>query len=327
MIKSDLDTITKGLLETNERIERISDYRSKSLNLNEDQKKELTIKNRELEKLTIKEKILKQASENFPLEFHLELVKSAYDVGNSMIFEELSRSASIRCKFRRLEVPYISDVTIVKDISANPNIPNGYEKIPYDLNEADLKLELAKLRNKSENSSKKDENTKENKEKMEKNAKKTEKSKNSANLITNEEENALATEAELMKIGHEYVFILIKRSVNPEKAIYDLNIIMEDEEIKPKDPSVNYVFIPIKQYTGVRETSHKVPFICYKHSKECLKDEEEKKSLLIDIEPLPGKHPLIRANFGFEKIDLDLRQVPKEFVKLPNMDYVYLTKK
>ena len=325
-----METITKSLLETSEKFERISDFRSKSLNLTEEEKKDLTLKNRELEKLTIKDKVWKQASENFPLEFHLELVKSAYDVGNSAIFEELSHSASIRCKFRRLEVPYISDITIVKDISSNPNIPNLYEKIPYDLNEADLKLELAKLRNKSENSSKKEENPKENKEKNEKNvqnAKKNEKSKNSVNLSTNEEENPLATEAELKKIGHEYVFIMIKRSVIPEKAIYDLNIMMDDEEIKPKDLSVNYVFVPIKQYTGVRETSHKVPFICYRHSKECLKDEEEKKSLLIDIEPLMGKHPLIRANFGFEKIELDLRQVPKEFVKLPNMDYVYLTKK
>lgn len=255
-------------------------------------------------------------------------MKSAYDCGHSQIFEELSKAALIRCKYRRLEVPYISDLTIVKDISPNPNIPNGYEKVPYDLNEADLKLELAKLRNKSDQS-KKEEETKDNKQPNKSSEKKIDnKNKKDLTMASNEtEEGQIATESELQKIGHEYVYILIKRSVNPEKAIFDLNIIMEEEELKPKDLSLNYVAVPIKQYTGVRETSHKVPFICYRHSKECLKDEEEKKTLLIDLEPLPGKHPLIRPNFGFEKINLDLRQVPKEFVKFPNMNYIYLTKK
>ena len=326
MIKGDLEIITKSLIEANEKIERISDFRSKTLNCTEDEKKELTLKNREIDKICIKEKVWKQASENFPLEFHIELVKSAYDAGNAQIFEELSKAAMIRCKFRRMEVPFISDIKIVKDISQNPNILNGEEKIPYDLNEADLKLELAKLRNKSDQTKKENEN-KDNKDKASaKTDKKTDKNKKDINLVE-AEENPIATESELQKIGHEYVYIFIKRSVNPEKAIYDLNIIMDDEEIKSTDPSFNYIFVPIKQYTGVRETTHKVPYICYRHSKEYLKDDEEKKTLLIDLEPLPGKHPLIRANFGFEKIDVDLRQVPKEFIKLPNMDYVYLTKK
>ena len=37
---------------------------------------------------------------------------------------------------------------------------------------------------------------------------------------TENEETQIATESELQKIGHEYVYILIKRSVNPEKAIF-----------------------------------------------------------------------------------------------------------
>jgi len=328
MLKGDLETITKALIETNEKIERLSEYRSKTLGCTEEEKKDLTLKNREIEKACIKDKVWKQASENLPLEFHIELVKSAYDVSNFQIFDELSKSALIRCKYRRLEVPYISDITIVKDISPYPNLPNSYEKIPYDLNEPDLKLELAKLRNKAEQA-KEEEKAKDNKNPSKAPEKKPgDKNKKDLNVMANEvEENAIATESELKKIGHEYVYIFIKRSINPEKAIYDLNVIMEDEELKPKDPSFNYVFVPIKQYTGVRETTHKVPYICYRHSKDCLKDEEERKTLLIDLDPLPGKHPLIRANFGFEKINLDLRQVPKEFVKLPNMDYVYLTKK
>ena len=65
----------------------------------------------------------------------------------------------------------------------------------------------------------------------------------------------------------------------------------------------------------------------FKTSKECLKDDEEKKTLLIDLEPIVGKHPSIRPNFGFEKINLDLRQIPEEFLRIPNNDYIFLTKK
>lgn len=52
---------------------------------------------------------------------------------------------------RRIEVPYISDINILVSNTPNPNIPNGYEKIPVDINEASLRMELRKLRNRSKN--------------------------------------------------------------------------------------------------------------------------------------------------------------------------------
>lgn len=70
------------------------------------------------------------------MESHIELCFHAYDVGNMNIFEELSNSAHLRCKYRRIEVPYISDIKIVVSSHPNPNIPNGYEKIDHDINEA-----------------------------------------------------------------------------------------------------------------------------------------------------------------------------------------------
>ena len=33
----------------------------------------------------------------------------------------------------------------------------------------------------------------------------------------------------------------------------------------------------------------------------------------------------MRPDFGFEKLPVDLRQIPKEFLKLPDCDYVFLT--
>lgn len=67
------------------------------------------------------------------------------------------------------------------------------------------------------------------------------------------------------------------------------------------------IAIPVKQYTGVQETMHTIPYLLVKHSGESLKDEEEKKTLLTDVKPLFGRNPLIRPDIGFRKIDCDLR--------------------
>lgn len=255
----------------------------------------------------------------------MELIQAAYDVGNNLLFEELSKAALLRCKCRRFEVPYINDITIFKSSSPNLNIPNGYEKIPFDLNEPDLKIQLAKLRNKNKSSNlNPNPNPNPNpaikgvgKEAIQKEALK-------------ENKDPLATDDELDKINHEYLYILLKRSIDPEGAIYNLEVALENEEgVEKVDSTQNLhkVCIPIRQYVGVRESTKKVPYLCFKTSKDSLKDDEEKKSLLIDLEPIVGKHPSIRPNFGFEKIGLDLRQIPKEFLRIPNNDYVFLTRK
>jgi hypothetical protein len=43
-------------------------------------------------------------------------------------------------KYRRLEVPYVTDVNLLVSRFPNSNIPNGYSKVPIDINIADLKL-------------------------------------------------------------------------------------------------------------------------------------------------------------------------------------------
>jgi hypothetical protein len=71
-----------------------------------------------------------------PLEYHIELCMHAYDVGNIALFEELSNSAYLRTKYRRIEMPYITDILIEVSSTPNVNTPNGYEKIDMDINEA-----------------------------------------------------------------------------------------------------------------------------------------------------------------------------------------------
>ena len=68
-------------------------------------------------------------------------------------------------------------------------------------------------------------------------------------------------------------------------------------------------------------------FICIKQTQDALKDENDKKTLVTDIKPLFGKNPMIRPDLGYQKVELDLRQTPSEFFRLPNNDYIFMTYK
>ncbi len=79
----------------------------------------------------------------------MELVHYCFETGNQKAFEDLTRTALIRCKHRRIEMPYINDVEIIPSETPYPNDKSGYDRINVDLNEANLRMELKKLRNKS----------------------------------------------------------------------------------------------------------------------------------------------------------------------------------
>ena len=49
-------------------------------------------------------------------------------------FDELLDTALVRLKFRRYEVPFIATVDVQMSSTKISNIPNGFEKLPQDLN-------------------------------------------------------------------------------------------------------------------------------------------------------------------------------------------------
>ena len=91
------------------------------------------------------EKVWKKASQNVPVELHIELLKNAYDLG-SKVYYDLLQTALVRCYHRRVEAPYIVDIKLEEAPTPNSNIPNEYEEVPIDINEAHLRAELAQLR-------------------------------------------------------------------------------------------------------------------------------------------------------------------------------------
>lgn len=162
----------------------------------------------------------------------------------------------------------------------NPNIPNGYEKIDQDINEAALKILKKKHRIFQED--KKEEKKEDKKE--EKGKKKVEKKEEEKKV-----EEKLYQEA-IPGLKHQYTYILVKRSFSPENAICDFKLILSNEE-SPYSEELNQMInqdyriieCPVEQYTGMRETYKKAVFLCFKSTLESLKDEEEKKNLLLDI--------------------------------------------
>ena len=94
----------------------------------------------------IKEADWKQASQNVPIEVHVELLKLCYEAKLWAEFDSLLDPALVRLKFRRYEVPYLATVDIQMSTQKVSNIPNGFERLPRDLNAANLRIELKKLR-------------------------------------------------------------------------------------------------------------------------------------------------------------------------------------
>lgn len=107
---------------------------------------ELLEKYKALDAEMIKEKDWKFASYNVPIEIHVELIKICFECKMWNEFETLLDPALVRLKFRRYEVPYLATVDVLMSSNKQANIPNGFEKLPKDLNAANLRIELKKFR-------------------------------------------------------------------------------------------------------------------------------------------------------------------------------------
>jgi hypothetical protein len=84
-----------------------------------------------------------------------------------------------------------------------------------------------------------------------------------------------ATESELAKINHTYVYLVFKRSYLPESAIFAVDVVMADESEGPTEKLAEgwrAIAVPIKQYTGVRETNKTLPYLILRHSENGLQD-------------------------------------------------------
>lgn len=296
----------------------------------------------------IKEKDWKFAAYNVPVEIHIEMIKLCAEAKMWNEFEDLLDPALVRLKFRRYEVPFLATVDVQMSSTRISNIPNGFEKLPQDLNAANLRIELKKLRASAKMSgSADDESDVDPKKKADPKAgapakadpkaaakpdPKAKPGAKDAKAATStleapsaEQEEIQATQKELDIINHVYVYMMLQRSKSTQNAIVGLDVVMADETIGPDIPNSHFaVAVPIRQHPGSYQKSKKIPYIVFRRTANSLIDEEDCLSIVTDVQIIMGQDRNLRPPLGYTRIDVDLRQTPAELERVPNLDYVFV---
>lgn len=330
LLNADIEVVKEALIQIHEKKKKAKEAESKSKG--EDEEIDEMLKtHKQISDNMIKEKEWKKASNNVPLDIHIQMIIFAYETENKEAFENLLKSALIRLKFRRYEVPYVATVDILMSATRDANIPNSFEKLAKDLNAANLRTELAKLKHAHK---KKTQNEEEKKEpakaatkdpKAKDKGKDKDKDKEKLEAEPEDKDEIAVTPEELEQIKHIFVNLLIQRSKNPKNAIVGINVVMIDESAEYDIPENHYaVAVPIRQHDGVYERNKTIPYIMFKRTPNFLRDEEDLLSLVTDVIVITGKSPNIMPPIGYKKIPVDLRQTPHELERAPDVDYVFI---
>ena len=239
MVKAEIEVVKQALVQIHEKKKRDKEKKEKlNIRENDDNLDEMLEKYKNLDNEMIKEADWKQASLNVPIEVHVELLKLCFEAKLWTEFDVLLDPALVRLKFRRYEVPYLATLDIQMSSQKVSNIPNGFERLPRDLNAANLRIELKKLRasakegleddapdhsdkpSSAAGAKKDDPKAKAPPAKVDPKAKPVVKGKEAAQVEEakkpgKDEDNVIASHKELDLIQHIYVNMLMQRTKNP----------------------------------------------------------------------------------------------------------------
>ena len=322
LLKPDIDNIIKGITEFIDQKKRDIELNNK---VKQNEKNYEDILNEYLDK-TNQNKIenYKNSCKNVPLEIHEEIYKACFDCKLFKEFIEINDSLSKRIKYRSIEMPYVSEIDIQMSSIQYANVPNKYEKIPLDLNINDYKKEIKRLREEGKYVNKEENEETENNKKDPKQKKPDPKKDNKKDPKAKKEK----TEKELVKnpyekiegMEHNYVYLLLKKSHNPNKAIINVRIAMSNDIKIKKELKINEraIAIPIKTYKdnlyepeqklSINEIGPKyLPYlIVQKSSSNDLSDDNEKLKAVIDIKPLISNCPFTEPEMNYTKLEPEI---------------------
>ena len=345
LMKPDIDNIKNGIIEFIDKKKRALELNAK---ISQNEKNYDDILNEAIN--TNNEKAVRSyehSSKVIPLELHVELLKACYDCKLYKEFIELIDTLNLRIKYRHVEHPYISDVDIQMSSIQYANIPNGYEKIPLDLNINNYKREIKKLREtgkyisnmdkessqlaslvaKGNKKDKKKDAKKDNKKDAKKEAapKKPEKKLNEENAVPNPYEK-------IENLEHNFVYLLLRRSHNPNKAITNIRVVMSNDYKIKKDikPNERAIALPVKIFKdnlyekeqkivlGEQNTKFFPYIIITKGSSPDLSDDNEKLNAIVDVYPLISNCPYATPPMNYTKVE------PEITIQGKNMDPNYI---
>ena len=266
-------------------------------------------------------KLWKKSSKCVPIEIHMELLKACYDIRLWKEFTELLESLIIRLKYRRIEIPYLSEIDVQVSSIQYSNVPNKFDKIAIDLNINDYKRKIKELREKGINVGVKSEDNKSKQIGKDKDKPK-QTNDNKKKIEDTPSENPYET---INELDHQFVYLMLKKSHNPNKAIIGLKIVMSnDRKIKSLlDENERAICLPIRtfednlyekdqtEYANIKdkinaENNKLLPYLIYKKTNRGLTDEEEKLTSLTDLFPLISNSPFADPPFNFKKNPIEL---------------------
>ena len=333
LFKPDIDNIKNGIIEFIDKKKRDLELSSK---ITQNEKNYDEILNEAINTNTEKEvRNYEHSSKVVPLELHVELLKACYDNKLYKEFMELIDSINTRIKYRHVEHPYISDVDIQMSSIQYANIPNGYEKIPLDLNINNYKREIKKLREAGKYISNMDKessqlaslvakgNKKDKKKDAKKDAKKDPKkdaAQKKPEKKINEENSVPNPYEKIENLEHNFVYLLLRRSHNPNKALTNIRIVMSNDYKIKKDikPNERAIALPVKIFKdnlyekeqkivlGEQSTKFFPYIIITKGSSQDLSDDNEKLNAIVDVFPLISNCPYATPKMNYIKIEPEI---------------------
>ena len=223
LVKPDVTLVKEALVQVHEKKKRDREKRERLQNRDpEVNLEELLDQYKKMDNEMIPEKDWKFSAHAVPIEIHCQLVKLTYECQMWPDFEALLDPALVRLKFRRYEVPYLATVDVLMSSNKHANIPNGFEKLPKDLNMANLRIELKRLRAGAKqglggggDEAKEEKKAEEKKQPPAKDGKKDKNAKEEQKADETPSDEITASEAELDAIRHVYVNMLLQSTKNP----------------------------------------------------------------------------------------------------------------
>lgn len=193
----------------------------------------------------MKEEKIKEISELFPLQYHVNLIKESFECREHRVFQQMLQLAKRRFNCYSIEVPYIGDIEFIQSKTPEFITPPGFEVVPFDINEPYLIQELRRLQSFTMPSTKQEKPVK----------------------FWESRTGVKFSNEDLKAIDHTFVYLAYKKTHNHANAIVDVGVVIADELEEPahfKNKYYSCKQVPINLYTGVQATEKKVPYLCFR---------------------------------------------------------------
>ena len=253
----------------------------------------------------VKEDTLRELSLSFPFEGHMAVVEETQVSGLQQPFEVLADLVDRRCELAGFECPFLTAVKFVVSEEQSVIEP-GFDIKGVDLNEPYLKFELRRVAQLLLNS-----------------GRTAAKILPELNVELMTGSGTRYTRWQHQQTDHRFLYLATTSTNTPAQVVADIKVVIADAKKGPEAEGEWAVLpIPIRQYTGVKASTGKAPFLLLRLAS--IEGHQATTRYITDITVRVESRFHIRPSFGYQLLPVELRQVPLELIKARHNDYVYM---